>query len=498
MSLDLQTLVGKPIDHFCQNGFTASNINHCAHFVSHALELSFSYHCQEHTAGSAQGANIRVHEVFAQCPLVGAWSDADLTQMQLIFVTRATHVDLGRKEMVNHPQKHIGIFKDGMVYHYSNSRDKVVKQPVDDFFDTFEAIYVGTQGLFFGLIPGSDLDLRVDLESPGAVAGKPFVVTQQDNHYIAAAATEPAFYLGHPVRYHGRRGLYHPPGRYHGPVYRAADYHDRYDHWAYVVEAIGHCEGQNHFNLINTYDRAAFTFGFVQFAAHTPNDNLILLFRELLRLPDAKDYFPELELRNEQVCRINENGSITHLEQVQAGELGGFMHYLNPHSEQVDDQELLHAARLTHWVQNSSDAQAAQVKAAIAITSRKVMERYHRWYDLEGRSDLLVTIICDIHHQGRASRATVEEALAQPQPVQALLRVNHSQWRDRNERLEQITQRMVADGWLGKKVYDPANNVFITPPSMDSLVVDVAALPPLPPNPLPVSPPTPPQALRLP
>ncbi len=497
-TIDLDALVGKHIRDFCDNGFTADNINHCAHFVSHVMELDFSYHCREHTGGSAFGANIRVHEVFAQCPLVGHWDDADTNRTLLIFVTRATHVDLGRKEMVNHPQKHIGIVRGGMVYHYSNSRNRVVKQDVASFFDVFKQVYSGTQGLFFGLVPGTDLDLTIDPDANHVPRGRAFALKRDGNDYTAETDGTPSFYVGTPVRYHGRRGLFHPASRYHGPIYRAADYHARYDHWAHVVEAIGHCETGNHFNLINTYDRAAFTFGFMQMAAHTPNDNLILFFRDLLRLPEAAAYFPELELRNGRVFRINEDGSATDLEAPIDGELRLFMRYLNPGDTSIELQEQLHAARLIHGANTSAAMREVQVKHAVERTAHKVVRRYHPWYNLDGQSDLVVTLIADIHHQGRASKATVAAALATPNPVAALLRVNHGQWSDRNERLEQITQQMVANGTLGTKVYDPATNLFVDPLAGDDVLdVAVTGLPPRPLDPLPLRPPKPPSALRF-
>ena len=493
MPLDLDALVGQPIRALCANGFTADSINHCAHFVSHALNLDFSYSCREHTGGSGPGANIRVHELFARCPLVGPWSAADTSKTLIIFVTRTDNVDLARKEMVNHPQKHVGIYRDGVVYHYSNTNDRVVRQDVASFYDVFERIYAGPQGLYFGLIPGSDLDLDVDLSADRPIRGKAFRVGTEGGHVVARTGDEPPFYVGTPVRYHAFRGLYHAPSRYYGPVYRSEDYDARFDHWATVIEAIGHCEGGNHFNLINTYDRAACTFGFLQFAAHTPEDNLILLFRELLRLPEAKDYFPELELRDGRVHRVNENGSATNLEHVQDGALQGFMRFLNPNGQDLDDQEMLHAARLIHWANTSPEMRAVQVQLAVRLTSEKMMRRYHRWYDLSGTSDVIATLICDIHHQGRASRRTVEDALGQVDPVTALLRVNHAQWRDRNERLEQVTRRLVTEGKLGKKVYDPASNGFLAPHADRPLV----AVPPLPPTPVPLRPPAPPSALRI-
>jgi hypothetical protein len=105
-----------------------------------------------------------------------------------------------------------------------------------------------------------------------------------------------------------------------------------------VAESAG-----GHHLLVNTYDRARFTFGFYQLAAHTPDDNLILLFRELLKLQNAATYFPDLTLQSNRVHRIA-GGQSHSLETVTSvhrpnGKLEkqilGFMAYLNPDTTNV-------------------------------------------------------------------------------------------------------------------------------------------------------------------
>ena len=80
--------------------------------------------------------------------------------------------------------------------------------------------------------------------------------------------------------------------------------------WAHFIwPSVTAESGNGHHLVINTYDRARFTFGFYQLAAHTPKANLILLFRALLKLPSAKSYFPDLFLKNGRVHRKNKNGT---------------------------------------------------------------------------------------------------------------------------------------------------------------------------------------------
>ncbi len=134
----LEDLFDTHISDHCEQGMTADNLNHCAHYVSHELGYEFGYQfgyqCGNQTDSAGEGSTIRVQEVFARCPEVGLWADKPAALKKcLAFITKKTNVDLKRRVMSNVPRKHIGIFCDGHIYHYSNSRDKVVKQTPDQF-----------------------------------------------------------------------------------------------------------------------------------------------------------------------------------------------------------------------------------------------------------------------------------------------------------------------------------------------------------------------------
>ena len=123
------------ISDICDNNYIQAADNHCAHFVSHAMSYSFGYTCKAAVAGAThQGANLRVHEVFSRCLNVGRWADrpAALTSC-LVFVTLASNVHVTTKTMDNVPKKHIGIFINGTIWHYSNSHHKVVTQVPTEF-----------------------------------------------------------------------------------------------------------------------------------------------------------------------------------------------------------------------------------------------------------------------------------------------------------------------------------------------------------------------------
>jgi hypothetical protein len=192
--------------------------------------------------------------------------------------------------------------------------------------------------------------------------------------------------------------------------------------WAHFIwpTVVAESAGGHHL-LINTYDRARFTFGFYQLAAHTPNDNLILLFRELLSLRAASSYFPDLTLKQGKVHRID-GSTLKSLEVVTnvhrpngkfENQIVGFMSYLNPDTTTAGEHEATNAARLMHWLLNDPEAIAASVRVALAILRGKV-KRQAAAYKLSGKDPQLAIWVSDISHQGRGSASAIRAALAEP------------------------------------------------------------------------------------
>jgi len=147
----LNQRLGRPIGSICPNGYSDPNDNHCAHYVSHVLNFRFGTTCRTMHAGTNPGANIRVQELFARCPDVGGWTDRPAHVHQcLVFVTDASNVDLPHKLMANVPRKHVGIYVNGMIWHYSNSTSKVVSVPPEHFQHHYHG---PNTALFYGTMP---------------------------------------------------------------------------------------------------------------------------------------------------------------------------------------------------------------------------------------------------------------------------------------------------------------------------------------------------------
>jgi hypothetical protein len=143
--------LGKSIADLCPNKYVSPHDNHCAHFVSHVLGYSFGVTCLQMGSGSGQAATLRVQELFSRCPKVGAWSlrPASLRTC-LVFITRAANVNLSAKALANVPRKHVGIFANGMVWHYSNSQQQVVRQTPTQFAQHYSS---PDNAMFFGSLP---------------------------------------------------------------------------------------------------------------------------------------------------------------------------------------------------------------------------------------------------------------------------------------------------------------------------------------------------------
>jgi hypothetical protein len=292
--------------------------------------------------------------------------------------------------------------------------------------------------------------------------GKRWFATRSD------IPNETEFYVGNEVSQPGKNffGIFHPVPSYYGPVYDALKYVPILDQWAYLLDVTAVCESKLRMNLINTYDRARFTFGFYQLAAHTPNDNLILLFRAALLDPEFQTLFPDLKLKGGRVFRVAQDGTETDLEEesfdapTDEQQLKKFMAYLNPQRTAIDEQEVLQSARVIWWANSSAACADTQVNVANAILQRKMSTRYANWYDLDGETDVVCAIVADIHHQGRAKKATVRNALAAGNKVKALLEIGKSDYPERVSALASRIDKWTTAGSMGTKRYQAALNEF--------------------------------------
>lgn len=262
-----------------------------------------------------------------------------------------------------------------------------------------------------------------------------FEIVREGRDYWAAANGGPRFYVGRRVSYEGRVGLYNvfPGSPLQKLDYDPKNYLERFGFWARFLNPTAGCEGRN-FLTLNSYDRAAFTFGFGQFAAHVPDGDFVRWLHAMLALPEAGDYFPELSLAHGRV----QHAELGPLET--PGSTAALMGWLNPSSSQVDDAEVATAARLIHWTANHRPARLAQIAQMIA-SFRGYLGQADRRGLIDGRSAAECCVIADLLHHGRGGRVvwtSIAKALAAPDPLERLVAIGGNQWAERKATLRRL------------------------------------------------------------
>ena len=282
-----------------------------------------------------------------------------------------------------------------------------------------------------------------------------FDIVPDGRDFSCSADGSPPFFVGRRVPYEGNVGLYNLFGgsKLEKLLYSAADHSAIHGFWATFIEPTAICEGLNFLSL-NTYDSAMFTFGFGQFAAHVADGDFVKYLRSMLQLPNTAEYFPDLAVVDGRICRTDGDRPVP----LETGETTQpLMTYLNPDLSEVQDAEVLAAARLIHWTSTHAAARDAQVGQMVS-TYRAFMRRADRKVGIDGRSAHLCCVIADILHHGRGGRTTwpqVEAGLASARPFDALIDIGASRWDDRKAKLKAaINERadLFAKSWSRAQV----------------------------------------------
>lgn len=287
--------------------------------------------------------------------------------------------------------------------------------------------------------PGADpLDFAITSEVSG---GK--------RRYYATAEGRKIF-VGRRVSYESNWGLTNiydlaetPGGTYDN--HAAAEVHGPWAHFIWPT-AIG--ESKGYYACINTYDRARFTIGFSQLAAHTPNENLILLMRRLLARPDATRYFPDLVLVGGKVHQRVSPTETKDLEKATDGELRRFMAYLNPDLSEVDNAEALAGARMITGIIEQPDHRALQVELTVEIARKKTAAAIANDVPIKGRKLRYAMWVFDCLHQGRAKYVRLKAALQASNPEKELMKFGMPGHKDRINAVKDSMDKLVADGTL--------------------------------------------------
>ena len=146
------------ISDICLNQFDGNNRNHCAHFVGHVLQLSHGKTCHRMVHRSHRvmgGGSILVSDLFDITPNVRELLSSPTTGQGLIYVSAPGSFeqigsDSYRIKTVR--KRHVGMFLDGAVWHYKNSQNRVISQPIADFLNHYRR---QTNALWVGDLPSN-------------------------------------------------------------------------------------------------------------------------------------------------------------------------------------------------------------------------------------------------------------------------------------------------------------------------------------------------------
>lgn len=272
-------------------------------------------------------------------------------------------------------------------------------------------------------------------------------------------SNESKFTIGFKTKYGDYFGLYNTllaPTE----VYRPEDY-PQYGFWSYFLYPTAIAESVGSFKCLNTYDRARFTFGFMQYAAHVPNGDFVLFLRELLTLPEGLQYFPKLTLHNGRIHYRSANGTLSPLETDQS--TTALLEYLNPSLQDIENQELICSARMVHWAIHSAAHRNLQVSTAVALFKDN-MKAHHFRFGLHGAPAKVCLLICDIRHQGRGTNDRIAAALNTggnyEKAYTNLCTIGQSNYQERITTVKKHIKLLLNQGMF-QKSYDAPSGEFI-------------------------------------
>jgi len=293
------------------------------------------------------------------------------------------------------------------------------------------------------------------------MAAKFVSISMENGKFFAKVDNGPKFFVGKKVHFMGMTGLVNAVASADTPIYDPAAYRAAHAFWADFIFPTVKCESGGIFHCVNTYDRARFTFTFLQYAAHVPNGDFVKFFRRLLALGAGAEYFPDLVIKDGAVCRVTEAGTVK-LETPETAE--PLMRYLNPSLDEVEEIEAINAAKFIHWCDNDPQHQALQVAVGIEHL-REAMKGYAQRYSLDGRSDKVCLVVADIRHQGRGRSSQILSALNtggnDEKAFKNLLEIGKELYAGRVATLKAEIGKQATAGIMGKRKYSAQQGDFV-------------------------------------
>jgi len=280
-------------------------------------------------------------------------------------------------------------------------------------------------------------------------------------HYAQLNGTaEPKFTIGNRTKYGNFCGLINTQA-VPGLIYDPAHYATEFGFWAYFLYPTAIAESKGSYLCLNSYDKAKFTFSFMQYAAHVANGDFVKFLRKLLALPNAPEYFPKLLLKDGRICYKNPDGTLKQLETNLSTQ--ALMDYFNPSLDDVETQELICSARMIHWASNDAAHRRIQVETAIEHYRNKMAE-YSKLFHLDGVPAKVCLMVSDIRHQGRGMNPQIAQALNTAGNYELaftnLCSIGAEKYLTRINTVKATIEKLLAAGTYHKK-YDAASATFV-------------------------------------
>lgn len=236
-------------------------------------------------------------------------------------------------------------------------------------------------------------------------------------------------------------------------VYEPSDY-PLHKNWAELIACSTEVEGFGAFEAVNSHDQTNFTFGLIQFAAHTYDTNFHAYLRAAFIefAPQASLYFPELRLhanRKDFEGKDHATGkwiALTSDDDLKNLELRRF---IKPKDSEVTASEVLFAGRMVHWTRAEPGMRRLMVDMAVE-RAKSTCRLFGR--DLDGQGIAVCAVVFDIRLQGRGGGDNavprIRQALRSKKPFEQLLAIHNKKEEKRVADLEKAVKKRFAGSKL--------------------------------------------------
>lgn len=209
--------------------------------------------------------------------------------------------------------------------------------------------------------------------------------------------------------------------------------------WQRFLMPVVTAEGEGDYMVINGFDRAGMTVGFIQLAAHTPDD-MIPLMRHLISCKELQSdsyanpmrWFPELGLTHDGKLGYRKDGRVVSLEECTKHRNSNegfrswayfredFVRFCNPSVKEVNRAELEFAARWLMWSM-SPKMRYAQLEPSKNNVVRTLMSLQGAPPKTSGADAAIAAVI--LHwRNGKEYQKLVSGLLKQKSPVKTFLK----------------------------------------------------------------------------